>query len=67
MCNAFKQFSNDCEILKVTNFDNMERHYFNESLWRDNGLLVRCASVGNTSAHQVMQQLPFILLGLEEM
>ncbi|KAI3498942.1 hypothetical protein L1887_34730 [Cichorium endivia] len=63
-CKAFNQFSDDIEILKVTNFDNMEQHYYQESFWNDNGLLTRCASVGNEGAYQVIQQLPLILLGL---
>ncbi|KAI3765247.1 hypothetical protein L2E82_15277 [Cichorium intybus] len=63
-CKAFNQFSNDIEILKVINFDDMEEHYFNESFWNDNGLLTRCASLGNEGAYQVIQQLPLLLLGM---
>ncbi|KAK1424376.1 hypothetical protein QVD17_19705 [Tagetes erecta] len=64
-CKVFNQFSNDGEILKVTNFDSMEQYYLNDSLWNLNGLLTKCANVGNQGAHQIIQQIPFLLLDME--
>ncbi|KAI3795729.1 hypothetical protein L1987_38386 [Smallanthus sonchifolius] len=67
LCKAFSQFSNDGEILKVTNFDNMEQHYFNETLWNEDGLLAKCVAVGNDSTRQIIQHIPFhVLWGMEE-
>lgn len=63
-CKAFRQFSNDREILKVTNFSNMEQYLTNESLWNNDGLLTKCANIGNEGAYQIIQQIPFILLGM---
>ncbi|MFS8025752.1 putative F-box domain-containing protein [Helianthus anomalus] len=64
VCKAFNRFSNDREILKVANFDNMDQHYLNDALWDDNGLLTRCATVGNEGARLIIQQIPFLLLGM---
>nr|GEW26152.1 hypothetical protein [Tanacetum cinerariifolium] len=64
VCKAFQQFSNDREILKITNFDNMERYLLEESFWNNNGLLTKCATVGNEVAHKIIQRIPLMLLDL---
>ncbi|KAI3745398.1 hypothetical protein L1987_58509 [Smallanthus sonchifolius] len=66
VCEAFNKFSNDREILKVTNFDNMEQYYLNDTFWNEDGLLAKCVTVGNESTRQIIQQIPFLLLGMEE-